>query len=948
VGALELLSPTTVRLIEERGFKELTPPQKEAIPLVLQGHNVLIVAPTGTGKTEAAIIPIVDLMQRGSPERGVKLIYITPLRALNRDILDRIKWWFLKLDLKVSVRHGDTPFSERRLQSLSPPDVLVTTPETFQLLFIGRILRELIKSVKWVIVDEVHEIFASKRGAQLAILLEKLRRLISPRRLQIIGLSATVGNPRDVASFIAGSDLNCKVVYVPVAKRIEVRVLYPKPGAKDFAIAEKIGDFPEVVARLRIIRELVDKHKAVIIFTNTRPTAELLASRLKMLDIKAPIEIHHGSLSAETRKRAESGLKMGEIKGLVATSSMELGIDVGRIDLVIQYNSPREVSKLVQRVGRSGHKLGETSRGVVITQGSNDALEALVLKAFLKKEKIEPIQFPLEPLDVLAHEIIGFFISERERGLNLEVLYEFFKLAYPYRDLSWKEFIALIDFLEQLKVVKRIGDKVVLMDKRYAYKYFYRNLSMIPEIKQYLVVNVKDGLPVGILDDFFVAYYCEPGVKFIMAGRPWRVVRVSEDLVQVEPEEDYLGAIPSWIGEEIPVPYEVAQEVGRIRDFVASKAREGLSLKWIASILAKKYDWENDDVEEAVRDVYYMARRGLKVPSDREIVIEGFEDIIVVHAHFGTRVNRTLARYLSYKLSEKYGISVAISEKPYTITIKSKWLNVEDVALCLKNVNPEEFASDVRRGVIGSRLFKWRLAQVARKMGVLDPDVKLSFELMDKLSNALRGTPVYDEALKDVLTRDLDLQRASEVIQRIASGEIGIHVQKAFSPLSEQVLHFIKFSGEVVKPERRGVLSLLLFKAKLLSRKVAVGCLTCGHLEEKYLYEIGDSYRCPVCGGSEIAFSNRPVDIFRKTLERYIESPNKFSHAKPKVVSALYEKYGLRAIMGLVLGLSLKELREVLGKDHESLDEFIKELYILSKRRLLKHFGFWKGGSLTF
>ena len=478
-----VFSQTIMSFIKERGFKEFTPPQREAIPYILCGRNVLIVAPTGTGKTEAAILPILEKMLQ-SRERGkLRVLYITPLRALNRDILERISWWFRKADFRVAVRHGDTTRQERVLQTVRVPDVLVTTPETFQLVFIGKRLRSLLRDVKWVIVDEVHEIASSKRGSQLAILLEKLRKVTGG--IQVIGLSATIGNPEKAGLFLAGSSEEIKVIYVPVAKLFKIRVVYPNPSEEDYKVAEKLGENPEVIARIRFIHNVLENVRSAMIFTNTRPTAELLVSRFKILYPNFPILVHHGSLSREKREEAERFLKEGIVKALICTSSMELGIDIGHIDLVILYNSPRQVARLIQRVGRSGHKIGRVSKGVVVALGSNDALEALVLKSFLKREKIEPIQIYNSPLDVLAHELVGVLIVEKR--INIKDFYNFVKLSYPYKGLKYETLMNLINFLKEIKIVKVFNEYVTLGDKEYVYKYFYGNLSMILELNSILL-----------------------------------------------------------------------------------------------------------------------------------------------------------------------------------------------------------------------------------------------------------------------------------------------------------------------------------------------------------------------------------------------------------------------------------------------------------------------------
>ncbi|MEM3019347.1 MAG: DEAD/DEAH box helicase, partial [Candidatus Bathyarchaeia archaeon] len=372
-----LLSRPVRMIVQKRGFESATGPQAAAIPLISEGKNVLLIAPTGTGKTEAAFLPILDLLLKAQEKLpGIKVLYITPLRALNRDMLERLEWWCKQLDVRIAVRHGDTETRERGFQARSPPDLLITTPETLQAILPGRVMRRHLRSVRWVIVDECHELAEDKRGSQLTLALERLR-WITGQDFQVVGLSATIGTPERVAKFLVGVRGSVEIVRVPVARNMEFKVLYPEPAPEDYELAAKLYTHPEVAARLRIMRDLIEKHSSVLLFTNTRPIAEVLASRFKIWDVNFPVSIHHGSLAKPARVSAERGLKNGELRGLVCTSSLELGIDVGSIDLCIQYMSPRQVTRLLQRVGRSGHRIGRTAKGIIITMDSDDTLEAM-------------------------------------------------------------------------------------------------------------------------------------------------------------------------------------------------------------------------------------------------------------------------------------------------------------------------------------------------------------------------------------------------------------------------------------------------------------------------------------------------------------------------------------------------------------------------------------------
>ncbi len=366
-------------------FKEFNKIQELAIPKVLSGRNTLIVAPTGAGKTEAAVVPvfskILDIKER-KKVKGILAIYITPLRALNRDMLDRLYWWCDNLDISVAIRHGDTKQSERARQSKKPPEFLITTPETLQALFLGKRLREHLKSVKFVIIDELHELLDDKRGVQLSLGLERLVNFAG--EFQRIALSATIGDLDLAGKFIFGYR-DFEIAYWYGVKRYDIQVFYPRITKEDLELSKKLGWSPKIIWSLRKIKEILDKHRSVLIFVNTREMAELLVSRFKKWIPDYPIEIHHSSLSREVRERNERLFKEGKLKAIIATSSLELGIDIGHVDAVIQYMSPRQVIRAVQRFGRAGHKLEEVSKGYIITMDPDDYAESLVIKKRIEK-----------------------------------------------------------------------------------------------------------------------------------------------------------------------------------------------------------------------------------------------------------------------------------------------------------------------------------------------------------------------------------------------------------------------------------------------------------------------------------------------------------------------------------------------------------------------------------
>ena len=504
----------------ERGFSTPTEPQVRAIPIIRKGQNILLVAPTGTGKTEAALLPILDSLYASKGEKpGIKVLYITPLRALNRDMLERLEWWCKKLDLRLAVRHGDTEQKERSRHTLAPPEILITTPETLQAILPGSILRRHLRAVSTVIVDEVHELAGEKRGSQLSIALARLREL-TEKEFQIIGLSATIGSPEEIAKFLVGTSQKYEVVQVPVPRSTEIEVVYPSLTQEDFELASSLYTHPEVAARLRLIMTLVKKSESALVFTNTRTESEALGNRFRAWDPDFPVGVHHGSLSKPSRVRTESMLKEGKLRGIICTSSLELGIDIGALDLVIQHNSPRQVTRLLQRVGRSGHRVGGIAKGVIITQDSDDALESLVISRRARQENMEPVKIPDKPYDALIHQLVGLLLHKGrwyfDEALNLVTR------AYPYRDLSEETLVKVLQYMhERYPRLAWVSERDKMFakprDVKEFYEYYFENLSMIPDQKQYLVLQ-EDGSPIGVLDEAFVAEHGEVGIKFVEGG----------------------------------------------------------------------------------------------------------------------------------------------------------------------------------------------------------------------------------------------------------------------------------------------------------------------------------------------------------------------------------------------------------------------------------------------
>ena len=952
-NAFDLLVKPVRRLIEQKEFLKTTEPQEKTIPLILQGKNVLLISPTATGKTEAAFLPVLSMLlqgQQGTP--GIKVLYITPLRALNRDMLERLEWWCNNLDIKLAVRHGDTETKERLRQSRIPPEILITTPETLQAILSGWIMRQHLQQVRWVIIDEVHEMADSKRGSQLALALERLRLMIG-RDFQLIGLSATIGTPDKVAQFLVGTDRPVEIVRVPVARIMRLKVIFPKPDEDDLRLSSQLFTHPEVAARLRIIKDYINQHKSVLLFTNTRAVSEVLASRFKVWDMDFPVSIHHGSLAKPSRLAAERGLKSGTLKGLVCTSSLELGIDVGRIDLVIQYMSPRQATRLIQRVGRSGHSVGKTADGIIVALDSDDALEAMAVAKMALKEDLEPVEIPPKPYDVLSHQIAGLLIKNKRLGFG-EIV-ELYGKAFPYADLNEEDVERVLKYMHgrfpRLAWVS-FEDKMVLRPRqsKALFEYYFDNLSMIPEEKQFLVVDESSDQAVGVLDEAFMAEFGKPGTKFIIRGSPWIIQTVSEEKVHVRPIEDPTGAIPSWIGEEIPVPFKVSQEVGLIRAFVEEQYRKDVPTEKIAERLSQKYPSDKEAILRALSETIEHVNAGFPAPTDKRMIVEDWKEFVLIHCNFGSLANRALALLLGELLSDKMGYTAVVQHDPYRIFAQTMG-NVNSgqvVALFdeMKTMSDQAVRNGLTNATLKTGLFKRRMIHVARRFGALQKWADFSSVSLQKLVKSFEGTPVYEEALKEVFTKDLDVDRLIEILCRIREGDfqvVKVETGGAATPIARLGIERISMKTDLIPPERMRAVLVESAKARLLNETSSFVCTTCwSYSEQLKIRDLPDKPKCPRCGSLAIGFLKVDEEAVSPLVEK---QGQKLTRVEEKLcgqavqTAKLMEKFGKAAAIALsARKVQPADVRAVLDKQPKVDDRFYELVLEAERKALSKRF----------
>ncbi|RLG57169.1 MAG: helicase [Candidatus Hydrothermarchaeota archaeon] len=896
-----LLNEDIRKLLRERGIASPTEIQALAIPEIIKGNSALLIAPTGTGKTEAAFLPVFHKFLEERSE-GIAILYITPLRALNRDLLERILWWGEKLKIKVEVRHGDTSKHIRRKQALAPPEMLITTPETLQAILIGKVMRRHLKNVRFVIVDEVHELAEDKRGAQLSLGLERLREIVK-QEFQRVGISATIGSANKVAKFLGN---NVKVLKVSTSKEVEISVEKPKPKKIDKEIAQEIHSSIDASSRVRRIRELINKHSSTLIFVNTRELSEILASRLKILN--ESVGIHHSSLSQEVRVETEKEFKEQKLKALVCTSSLELGIDIGSINLVIQYKSPRQVTRLLQRIGRSGHRLGKKSKGIIITTDADDALESLVIARRALKEKFEDIEIEEKPYDVLAHQLVGLALDFGR--ITKERAYNIIKRSYVFRNLTYKEMEDVLELLNQMRLLWVEQDR--FGKTKNSRKYYYENLSTIPDERKYFVKNIVTQENIGSLDEAFVANYVEEGVTIIFKGSPWRILSISEKEILVEPSRTIEGAIPSWVGEEIPTPYEIAREVG----------------KWRRK---EKIYFPCDDYTKkiALSKIRRQKQKNLPIPSDKLILIEIVGNIAIIHSCFGLRVNQTLGRLFSALLTSKLGHSIALQVDAYRIILHAPKIYVKE----LFDIDPEVIEPLLSVSLKRTSLFRWKFLHVARRFGAISREVSYADVNLKRIIKAYEGTAIYKETLKELFSSVLDIKNAKKVLQRIKNKEIELKMVelKEPSPIAELGL---KAYSEIILPERAERIILKSLKDRILNKRVELFCLYCAkwscYLKVK---NIDSDIKCENCGAKMLAILKRDENKLKKLYRRY-KNGERLSKEEMKEIKAmqtsanLFLSYGKLSVIALAgRGIGPEVAKRVLGNSRDE-----EELY----RNILK------------
>jgi ATP-dependent helicase Lhr and Lhr-like helicase len=647
----------------ERKYREPTDAQRLGWPAIVGGNQTLIAAPTGSGKTLAAFLASIDSLMRqaidGPLPDETQVLYVSPLKALSNDIHRNLEVPLSEIaaaakaagydpdTIRVAVRTGDTPARERQAMLRKPPHILVTTPESLYLLLTGSKSRENLRKVRTVIVDEIHALARDKRGSHLSLSLARLDRLCdaAPAR---IGLSATQRPIDEIARFQVGSanvdsdgKARCRVVDTGHVRELDLAIEVPP---SELSAVCPIETWQEAYARLS---ELIREHRSTLVFVNTRRLAERVCHYLEEQLGPGQVASHHGSLSRETRLRAEEQLKSGQLKAIVATASLELGIDIGFIDLVCQIGSPRSIATFLQRVGRAGHALGRIPKGRLFTLTRDELLEAMALVRAVRAGRLDHIEMPVAPLDILAQQIVAAVACEEWQE---DDLFEMCRGAWPYHDLLRADFDSVLGILSDgITPGNRAGaylhrDRIhhKLRARRSARITAITSGGAIPEAADYRVVTEGERTFVGTLNEDF-AIESQIGNVFQLGNASWRIVHVRGGEVTVRDAHGAPATVPFWLGEAPARTAELSEELSNLREMIWR--RQGVSTEGAVAWLKAECGASDWAARQAIN---YVAAQGAAlglIPTQRQVVFERFFDEsggmqLVIHAPFGTRINR--------------------------------------------------------------------------------------------------------------------------------------------------------------------------------------------------------------------------------------------------------------------------------------------------------------------
>ncbi len=816
-------------------FGSFTEPQRYAILNIHNLQNTLITAPTGTGKTLSAFTAIlselITLSELEQLEDRVYCVYISPLRALSNDIEKNLnqplraikeagKKIGKKINVRVAVRTGDTPQSERAKMLRKPPHILITTPETIAILLNSPKFRENFRQTKWAIVDEIHSLASNKRGVHLSLSLERLQ-VLNPAICRI-GLSATISPLEEVAKFLVGmknerEERNCKIVNVQFLKQLDLKVISP--------LSDLVNTSQEEISKklYEKLDELIQQHRSTLIFTNTRSATERVVNHLKEKfpgKYEGKIGAHHSSVSRAKRLSIEDRLKKGELKAVVCSTSLELGIDIGFIDLVVLLGSPKSIARALQRIGRSGHRLHDTIKGRIIVLDRDDLVECSVLLKHAKEQKLDRITIPKNCLDVLAQQIYGIAIADR---IQEKELFELVRKSYCYAKLEKKDFNDVIDYLsgEYSKLEARSVYGKIWFDKetgmigkrgKLARVIYMTNIGTIPDEAR---VKVKIGNEtIGHIDEAFLERM-KKGDVFVLGGEKYRFLYARGMTIQVRAEEFRPPTIPSWVSEMLPLSFDLANEIQKFRKLMEEKLKLGQKKKEIIVFL-QKYLYCDKNAAEAIYNYFNEQFRYAKIPHSKRLLVEqvkeGYENSLIFHSLYGRRVNDALSRAFAWAFSKivHSDVMVSINDNGFVLTTNKKMpfeaafkvLEKNDLEIVLKKAIEESevlkrrFRHCATRALMILRNYKGREKSVGRQQ----MSSRLLLSAVKRIDSEF---PILREARREVMQDLMDLKNAKLVLEWIKKGKIKVEKIQLNTPSPFAFNIYAMGRSDIVKMESR-------------------------------------------------------------------------------------------------------------------------------------------------
>ncbi|MDE1851503.1 MAG: DEAD/DEAH box helicase [Candidatus Micrarchaeota archaeon] len=906
-------------------FGSFTDIQKRAIEIVEQGKHCLIMAPTGSGKTEAAVLPV---LKNISERRwnGIALIYITPLRALNRDLISRLEWICNASGITIGVRHGDTEQSERRRQAASPPQILITTPETLQNLFLSQRLRSSLSNVKAVIVDEIHELYSNKRGAQLSVALERLRELCGS--FQRVGISATVGNADEVGRFLFAGEEHSIARSVNV-KRISVGIEMPeKPLVNDPEFTKVFHLDKPALARLERIAELVGGAEETLIFGNTRQVVESLGSKLLYYDRLHPfgsIGVHHSSIDRHERVVVERQFKEKKVKGLIATSSLELGIDIGSINLVIQYSSPRQAARLIQRIGRGGHTEKGVSNGIVMVSNALECLESAAVVEAVHSGRLETGRIEENAVDVLVNQVCAVALEYRK--ISVEKAYAMFRRAAPYMALDRQLFDKAVGLATDLKLVKVVDGEIGLGAR--SRDYFFSNISLIPDTRKFTVKILESNRIISVLDEEFVYNYVEEGASFITKGVAWKVVSIEGATIFVEYSTDISASVPDWEGEDLPVPHEIARSVFDIFDLGVSGHEKIMDRQAFAG--ASK-------LVDAQRDFFRI--------SNGSVVVEDLDDYIIVYAALGTLANSLLSKIIGTLASWDTGSKINCKPTPYAVIIdcsmSARKPNMKRLFERLSGIKHAEY----RSFITGTDLFRYKFVQTAKAIGIISKDSDVTRSTATRIVNFYKESIVFDDVLRDVRKNYIDEAAVAHFVKGLNEGGISIEfARKAGSPISQELLRSVYSNSEFLSQGygKDDAINRLLEESK--GKDIMMLCTFCGlSFHNKISDDPERRILCGFCGSPMVVrYKDSYNAAVKKRLGNKALTPSERKvYADVIRESSLVSSYGDRALIALsTYGIGLETASRILKFVRKDYKMFFVDI-LEAQKSFVKNRKYWK------